>query len=229
MAAEESKAAASTATPAGADAMNAFYSEKQAAEYAGMMEEEVKAFAEDVGSLVKLLPATGAVVDASCGSGHLLAHVASLEQVKGRALHGVDISSNMLKQARTHAPKAAELQQGTMVSLPFEDGVAALVMNTFALHHVSKADAVATVTDAARVLAPGGVLYLAIWEGDGPIEMPAEMAGVVATKWPLADVKQWCTDAGMTVIAAREKFEDAFDMNSCYITAQKASTATPSS
>ena len=94
----------------------------------------------------------GAVlVDLGCGAGLLAPHVAG----KGYRHVGVDLVASALRQAGAHG---IEPVRADVTGLPLADGCADVVSAGELLEHVPGWPAV--VTEACRVLRPGGVLVL---------------------------------------------------------------------
>ena len=99
----------------------------------------------------------GRLVDVGTGTGRMI------ELFAGRASHaiGIDRSSEMLRLARVKLEAAgipSSLRQGDMYALPLADGSADSVIIHQVLHYAhSPATAIA---EAARVLAPGGILLV---------------------------------------------------------------------
>ncbi len=100
------------------------------------------------------------LLDLACGGGLLAPHVAG----KGHRHVGLDLSASALPQARAHGVTAV---RGDVLGLPFVDEVADVVVAGEVLEHV--ADPLRLVTEAVRVLRPGGTLVLdtiaATWWG----------------------------------------------------------------
>lgn len=100
------------------------------------------------------------LLDLACGGGLLAPHVAG----KGHRHVGLDLSASALPQARAHGVTAV---RGDVLGLPFADEVADVVVAGEVLEHV--ADPLRLVTEAVRVLRPGGTLVLdtiaATWWG----------------------------------------------------------------
>jgi SAM-dependent methyltransferase len=107
------------------------------------------------------------VLDLGCGHGRDAAWMAA----RGVAVVGADLSPGMLAQARdrTRAP----LVECDMRVLPFADGTFAGVWCNAALLHLPRADAPAALVAIRAVLVPGGLLYVAIQEGDEESWEPA--------------------------------------------------------
>jgi ubiquinone/menaquinone biosynthesis C-methylase UbiE len=89
------------------------------------------------------------VLDAGCGTGRHLAHLAAL----GRQVIGVDLSAKMLAVASGKVP-GADLREGDVCALPVADDAVAGVVCALALEHV--ADLTRAYAELARVVVPGG-------------------------------------------------------------------------
>jgi 2-polyprenyl-6-hydroxyphenyl methylase/3-demethylubiquinone-9 3-methyltransferase len=100
------------------------------------------------------------LLDLACGAGLLAPHVAC----KGHRHVGLDLSVPALTQAREHGVTPT---RGDVMRLPFADEVADVVVAGEVLEHVP--DHAATVSEACRVLRPGGTLVIdtiaATWFG----------------------------------------------------------------
>lgn len=106
------------------------------------------------------LPAGALLLDVGCGPGFDGAILRS----NGFRVVGLDLSRGMLEAARMEYPGA--YVQADMRRLPLRPGVDGVWCNA-ALLHLSRADAASALRDFHRVLAPGGILYLALKEGQG--------------------------------------------------------------
>jgi 2-polyprenyl-6-hydroxyphenyl methylase/3-demethylubiquinone-9 3-methyltransferase len=103
-------------------------------------------------ALVPLAGRPGALlVDLGCGGGLLAPHVAGL----GYTHVGVDLVDSALCQARAHGVVPIK---GDVLHVPLGDGCADVVVAGEILEHV--ADLSLAVTEACRLLRPGGVLVL---------------------------------------------------------------------
>jgi len=105
------------------------------------------------------LSAQDAVVDLACGTGDL----SELVALTGARVVGVDFAANMLAGAR-HRGISATFVQADAGRLPLPTGWASVVISGFALRNFVSIPAV--LTEAARVLRPGG--RLALLEVDTP-------------------------------------------------------------
>lgn len=109
--------------------------------------------------LLALLPEAvpAPALDNGCGTGILLPDLTA----RCQAVYAVDLSPDMLAQARARAdgrPSLKELREGDLESLPFADGFFGTVVCRGSLHHVPSREK--AFAEARRVLAPGGLLAL---------------------------------------------------------------------
>ena len=103
-------------------------------------------------ALIPPASATGALlVDIGCGAGLLAPHLAG----KGYRHVGFDLCGSALEQAAAHGVTAV---RADVTRLPLADGCADVVSAGEVLEHV--ADLRAAVSEACRVLRPGGLLVL---------------------------------------------------------------------
>jgi SAM-dependent methyltransferase len=105
-------------------------------------------------ALRALLPADLVVADLGCGTGDLAARLAP----HVARVVGVDRSAAMLRAARRRleALSNVDLRQGDLEALPLDDASCGAALLVLALTYV--AEPARAVAEAARVLAPGGVL-----------------------------------------------------------------------
>ena len=108
-----------------------------------------------------VMVAHGEAIDLGCGPGYLVAEM--VRQAPGLHVTGVDLSDEMLAEARAHAQRrgmaqAVSFRKGDVQQIPFEDGSVDLVVSTLSLHHWS--DPVAVLDEVARILRPGGSLLI---------------------------------------------------------------------
>jgi len=98
------------------------------------------------------------VLDLACGAGYLAA--AAVE--RGASAIGLDFSAAQVALARQHYPQL-RFEQGDALSLPFPDHSFDAVVSGFGMCHV--ADPQAALSEAFRVLKPGGRLAFSVWAG----------------------------------------------------------------
>jgi ubiquinone/menaquinone biosynthesis C-methylase UbiE len=94
-------------------------------------------------------PGDGRCLDLGCGSGHYFDAIAAT----GRTVVGLDYSADQLRVARGRSPRVV---RGDAAALPFADRAFATVTTLWISTDVD--DFAAVLAEAARVLAPGGLL-----------------------------------------------------------------------
>jgi hypothetical protein len=98
------------------------------------------------------------VVDAGCGPGHVTAYLAAA----GAQASGIDLSPQMVEQARTRFP-GVQYDVGDLTRLlrPVRADGWAAALGWYSLIHLAGSEFPAAVAALARPLAPGGLLVLA--------------------------------------------------------------------
>ena len=105
------------------------------------------------------------VIDVGCGEGHLV----RLMTRHGAKAFGVECSTAQLEKAHAEKPAGNEVYfEGQAEKLPFDDDSidAAVFFNS--LHHVEIKHMRKALSEAARVLKSGGVLYVCEPVAEGP-------------------------------------------------------------
>jgi ubiquinone/menaquinone biosynthesis C-methylase UbiE len=103
----------------------------------------------------------GRVWDVGCGPGHVAAFLAGL----GLAAAGIDLSAQMVAQARARHPDL-DFGTGSMTALPARDGSWDGLVSFYALiHMIEDADVRTALAEFRRVLPVGGLLLLAVHAG----------------------------------------------------------------
>src|SRR5215210_3865866 len=116
--------------------------------------------------LASVLPSgSPVVVDIGCGDGSL---VRWLERSGARAI-GVEVADEPLARALAHEPVGGErYERAGAQALPLVDGSADAVLFMNSLHHVPGELLDAALAEAARVLRPGGLMYVQEPLAEGP-------------------------------------------------------------
>ena len=116
--------------------------------------------------LRELLPLQGAtVIDVGCGDGWL---VRSLTR-QGAHVTGIEVSPKHLAHAQAIRPVGDEhYMQGIAEDLPIPSKSADIVIFFNSLHHVDQPGLLKALREAARVLKPGGVLFVSEPLPSGP-------------------------------------------------------------
>ena len=118
------------------------------------------------------LPSGGEVVDVGTGPGRLLVDIARLRA--DAHVVGVDPSADMVEHALRRATSAGvsgrvETRVASAESLPFPDASVDVVVSSLSSHHWG--DPALAVTEQARVLRPGGQLWIVDLRGAFPPEV----------------------------------------------------------
>jgi ubiquinone/menaquinone biosynthesis C-methylase UbiE len=112
--------------------------------------------ADDVAAL--RLPAGAHVLDVGTGPGRLPVEIARRSpQVR---VTGLDVSPRMIEAARAAIEPGQQVvaEVGDVARLPYPDGSVDLVVSTLSQHHWP--DPAAAIQELARVLAPGGRIWI---------------------------------------------------------------------
>lgn len=110
-------------------------------------------------TVARLPLAPGAVLDVGCGTGALLARVAS--EFPASHLAGIDASPEMLAIARSRLPADIALRQSWATDLPFEEGSFDTVVSCNMFHFIRRPSA--ALDEMLRVLRPHGTLVITDW------------------------------------------------------------------
>lgn len=149
------------------------------------------------------------LLDAGCGAGQAIADAAAL----GAEVSGVDASEPLLAIARTRTP-AADLRQGDIEALPYDDGSFDVVTAFNAVQYA--VDPATAVAELARVCRSGGQVAIGVWGDPQRCETEGLFARLRSlappppgTPAPLACsepnvIEQLMTKAGLTVQGGAE-------------------------
>jgi SAM-dependent methyltransferase len=113
----------------------------------------------------------GEVCDLGCGPGH----VARYLHDAGANVFGLDLSPQMIEQARRLSPDIA-FREGDMLDLDLPDGSLAGIAAFYAIVNIPAASLPIVFREMARVLAPNGLLLLTFHIG-GEVIQPESLWG----------------------------------------------------
>ena len=95
------------------------------------------------------------VIDVGCGTGYLLRRIAEQQEIIG---YGIDLEPNMIDEAKAKCPEM-NIQVSPSENTPFDNNTFDVMTACMAYHHFS--DKEGFVKEAARIIKPGGYLYIA--------------------------------------------------------------------
>lgn len=167
------------------------------------------------------LAGSGTVVDVGCGPGHVGAYLAD----RGCDVLAVDLSPQMLRVVRERHPQL-RVQLGDVRALPLADASCAAVVAFYSLIHVLRAEAPAALTEACRVLRPGGLLVLAVHGGSGELHADDWLDSPVAVDVTLFDADEIVALAGQAGfdecrLTAREPYPTEHPTTRLYLEASR--------
>jgi ubiquinone/menaquinone biosynthesis C-methylase UbiE len=187
--------------------------------YSEMMDEEIKlpVYKELLGRLHKnIATLPGALLDTSCGSGHMLEMYRSRYEPH-RSMQGIDISPRMVEMTRKRLGNEVKLIVGDMRDLsPIESNSVAAVLNFFAIHHLDLEGIDSAMLESFRVLIPNGRFVLAAWEGAGTIDY-GEESGIIANRYSMDQLTGVAEKTGFMIERASVDPVEGFDMEAIYL------------
>lgn len=157
-----------------------------------------------------------------CGPGH----VARFLRDAGSSVWGLDLSSEMIAQARNLNPDI-EFRTGNMLALDLADNSLAGITSFYAVVNVPWKSLPIAFGEMLRVLQPGGMLLLAFHIGDQilrPQELWGQPIAIEFYHLPLAPIRALLSDAGFEIVEVTEREpypEVEFQSRRAYIFARK--------
>lgn len=152
---------------------------------------------------VEQVQGRGPVWDLGCGPGH----VARYLHERGVPICGLDLSAEMVAQARRLHPEIVFVQ-GNLRALNAEAESLGGIVAFYSLIHIPRAEIVAVLSELKRALHPGGVLLLAFHIGDEVLhchelwEQPVTLDFIFFQTQEMLD---YLDAAGFTVEAVMER------------------------
>lgn len=145
----------------------------------------------------------GLVCDLGCGAGQAAHYL----RAQGVQVLGVDLSPEMLVEARRRNPDI-EFLQAHMGRLPVPDEVWGGIVALFSLIHIPRGEVLDVLRELSRVLRPGGLLLVSFHVGHGTHHSKSWW-GIIPvdleyTRFGLAEMQDYLKDAGFTLETAIE-------------------------
>jgi ubiquinone/menaquinone biosynthesis C-methylase UbiE len=165
---------------------------------------------------------SGSVFDVGCGpAGHITRFLAD----RGVSVTGVDLSSQVIKVARTRHPDLV-FEVADLRELPAADASLGGLVAFYSVVHLRRPDLPAAFTEFARVLAPGGLLLIGMHGGTGEIGADDWFDRGVTTKVTLVEPEELAglvRAAGFTVAEQhrREPYESEYPTPRLYVLARR--------
>jgi ubiquinone/menaquinone biosynthesis C-methylase UbiE len=164
----------------------------------------------------------GLACDMGCGPGQ----VARFLHHAGANVFGLDLSPQMIEQARRVSPDL-EFRTGNMLALDLPDGSLAGISAFYAIVNIPMDRMPAVFAEMFRVLAPYGLLLLAFHIGDEVLRPPELWGQPVAMDFyhlPLGSIRALLAEAGFEIVEVveRDPYPDVeFQSRRAYIFARK--------
>ena len=199
-----------------------FYDES-AETYAEIIDSEIElpVYRDLLGQLAERIAGQpGALVDTSCGPGHILLRYHQQFEPT-RRLIGIDLSPRMVALASTKLGSAADVRCCDMRDVPHVEAESgAAVISLFALHHVNAEDAIRAMREWHRILATSGQLLVGTWEGTGLIDY-GDSADIAALRYTADQVRGFVSQAGFVVDRCVVEPVEGMPMNAVYLEGTK--------
>jgi ubiquinone/menaquinone biosynthesis C-methylase UbiE len=187
--------------------VNGFDPRVISAAYDAVADEYVDTFGADLGQLeldrgllddlAVQCAGRGAVLDLGCGPGHVGRYLSA----RAVEVVGVDFAPAMLAVARRMEPGAA-LVSSDIRALPIRTDSVIGAVAFYVLQHLRRADLGQTLQELRRVLVVGGVVALAVHEGEGEFHPTTE---ITASSFTRAEITRALRDASFSVETARRR------------------------
>jgi ubiquinone/menaquinone biosynthesis C-methylase UbiE len=195
----------------------------KAESYSEMMDSEINhpLYSATFGRLqASIANIPGILIDAPCGSGHMLSMYHD-NYDKKRALLGIDLSPAMVEIAAKRLGSAAEIVVGDIRHLEFvPSDSASAVISHFAFHHLDPSGVTEALKEWQRVLKVGGQLVIAAWEGTGSIDYFME-SDLVTVKHDAGELTAMIQENGFSILKSFVETDDEMLMDAVYVEATK--------
>ncbi len=141
------------------------------------------------------------ILDAGCGSGRDVAYFLQ----EGYEPIGIDISENMLKEARKRVKTKNVFKKMDFRELKFKEETFDGVWAMASLYHLPREEIVEVLKGFNKVLKKGGLLYIAVEEGEGQKEVKEEKYGNEPrpfTFFKIGEIVKYLEESGFKIIGS---------------------------
>jgi len=164
----------------------------------------------------------GLIADLGCGPGHVSKYLSG----QGVRAIGVDLSPKMIECATRFAPDV-DFKVDDVRSLDFAEASLAGVVAFYLIVHFETHELVPVFREMRRVLAPGGVAFIAFHVGTGVIHKDDLFGAPVNLDFRFHDpqsVRDALATAGLAVFEhiEREPYAEEYPSRRCYLFARPA-------
>jgi ubiquinone/menaquinone biosynthesis C-methylase UbiE len=191
----------------------------EAEAYSKMMDSEIRhpLYSDTLERLqTRIENLSGMIIDAPCGSGHMLAMYHENHDQE-RTLLGIDLSPQMVEIAAKRLGSAAEIIVGDIRDL---DTVklesAAAVISHFAFHHLDVDGVLQALAEWHRVLCVGGQLVIGAWEGKGALDY-GDTTDLVAIRHDAGELQGMIRESGFVISRNVVEPDEEWMMDAVYI------------
>lgn len=166
----------------------------------------------------------GIAADMGCGPGQIARYL----HERGVQVIGIDLSPRMIETARALNP-GIDFQTGNMLALEtIPDNAWGGIAAFYSIIHIPRAQIVDALCEFQRVLAPGGILFLAFHRGDGTLVETEIWGKEIYLEYTLlarSPLEQFLRDAGFEILDVVERApyapEVEYQSHRVYLFAQK--------
>lgn len=173
--------------------------------------------------LVERVSGLGIICDLGCGAGQVARYLHS----RGAEVNGIDLSSEMVKQARRLNPDIP-FQQGDMLALSeVPDSVYGGLVCFYSVVHIPRTAVQQALREMQRVLRPQGTLLVTFYVGDETVhldELWEEEVSVDFVLFQTEEMKAYVRSVGFELqeVIVRDPYADIeFQSRHAYIFARK--------
>lgn len=143
-----------------------------------------------------MIPPASTILDAGCGVGR------DLEIFSGAGFNtiGLDLCQNMVELARQHSPNS-QIIHGDMRNIPLPSDSVDGVWACASLVHLAFQDTIVAIREIARVVRPGGLIFISVKKGEGSARSDDGRLFVFFSQY---HVKELLTRAGLNRYTMQE-------------------------